>query len=46
MAIKTPDVGIIEFEKPSPQVNAKTAVVLLNSKASANGTIIGIVTAA
>ncbi len=46
MAIKTPDVGMIVLENPSPQVNANTAVVLLSSKTSASGAIKGIVTAA
>lgn len=45
-AIKIPEVGIIIFEKPSPLVNANTAVCLVIPMRSASGAISGIVTAA
>ena len=45
-AIRIPEVGIIIFEKPSPQVDAKTAVWLVMPIKSAIGAIRGIVTAA
>ena len=45
-AIRIPEVGIIMFEKPSPQVKAKTAVCRVMPSKSAKGAISGIVTAA
>ena len=45
-AIRIPEVGIIIFEKPSPQVKAKTAVCLVMPTRSAKGAMSGIVTAA
>ena len=45
-AIKMPDVGIIRFENPSPQVKAKTAVCRVTPTRSDNGAMSGIVTAA
>ncbi len=45
-AIKVPEVGMTMFEKPSPHVNANTAVCLVTPMRSDNGAISGIVTAA
>ena len=46
IAIKMPDVGIMVFDRPSPQVKANTATCRERPKTSAKGAIIGIVTAA
>lgn len=46
IAIKTPFVGMIMFENPSPEIKAKTAVCLDISNKSDKGTINGIATMA
>ena len=46
IAINIPEVGMMVFAKPSPQVKAKMAVCRVMPSKSANGAISGIVVAA
>ena len=44
--MRIPDVGMTVFEKPSPHVNAKTAVWRVRPRTSERGAMSGMVTAA